>query len=80
MKVAVHITLKNGVLDPQGVAIGMTLQQLGFSGVRGVRVGKLIELDLDAATAEEAHAQAQRMCDTLLTNPVIETAAVKVES
>ena len=72
MKATVKITLKHGVLDPQGKAIEKSLGQLGFSGVNEVRQGKLIELDIDADTPEAAKKQITEMCEKLLANTVIE--------
>ena len=69
MKTRVYVTLKKGVLDPQGKAIHHALEGLGFSGVNDVRAGKLIELDLDASVGEE---QVEAMCRKLLANTVIE--------
>ena len=69
MKVRVHVTLKNGVLDPQGKAIHHALEGLGFAGVNDVRAGKLIELDLADGTKE---AEVEEMCRQLLANTVIE--------
>ena len=69
MKARVFITLKNGVLDPQGKAIHHALEGLGFSGVNDVRAGKLIELDLDPGVGE---AEVEEMCRKLLANTVIE--------
>ncbi|MCA1748097.1 MAG: phosphoribosylformylglycinamidine synthase subunit PurS [Parasphingopyxis sp.] len=69
MKISVHVTLKPGVLDPQGKAIHHALDALGFEGVRGVRQGKLIELDLDESVSDE---QVEEMCRKLLANTVIE--------
>ena len=69
MKVRVFVTLKNGVLDPQGKAIHHALEGLGFAGVNDVRAGKLIELDVDAATSD---ADVEEMCRKLLANTVIE--------
>ncbi|WP_219895422.1 phosphoribosylformylglycinamidine synthase subunit PurS [Aquisediminimonas profunda] len=69
MKMRVHVTLKNGVLDPQGKAIHHALEGLGFSGVNSVRQGKLIELDLDDSVTEAA---VEDMCRKLLANTVIE--------
>ena len=69
MKVRVTVTLKSGVLDPQGRAIQHALAGLGFAGVEGVRQGKLIELDLADGTPPE---QVEAMCAQLLANPVIE--------
>lgn len=79
MKAKVIITLKNGVLDPQGKAIEGALTSLGFSGVDNVRQGKFIELDVEAANADEAHARVQAMCEKLLSNTVIENYRVEVE-
>jgi phosphoribosylformylglycinamidine synthase len=79
MKVRVLITLKNGVLDPQGKAIEGALHGLGFDGVSGVRQGKLIELDVTgASSAAEAEEKARAMCDKLLANPVMESYTVEV--
>ncbi len=69
MKTRVYITLKNGVLDPQGKAIHHALEGLGFGGVRDVRAGKLIELDLEEGVSE---ADVDAMCRKLLANTVIE--------
>jgi phosphoribosylformylglycinamidine synthase len=69
MKVRVFVTLKHGVLDPQGKAIHHALEGLGFAGVNDVRAGKLIELDL----AENVHeSEIEEMCRQLLANTVIE--------
>ena len=69
MKTRVFVTLKNGVLDPQGKAIHHALEGLGFAGVRDVRAGKLIELDLDEGVSQD---QVEEMCRRLLANTVIE--------
>jgi len=69
MKVRVHVSLKNGVLDPQGRAIHHALEGLGFAGVNDVRAGRLIELDVDQAVSDEA---LDDMCRKLLANMVIE--------
>ena len=69
MKTRVYITLKNGVLDPQGKAIHHALEGLGFGGVNDVRAGKLIELDLDESVGD---ADVEAMCRKLLANTVIE--------
>ena len=69
MKTRVHVTLKNGVLDPQGKAIHHALEGLGFSGVNDVRAGKLIELDL---ADDVSDATIEDMCRKLLANTVIE--------
>ena len=73
MKATVHITLKKGVLDPQGKAIGHALGGLGFNGVGDVRQGKFIEIELDDVSDEnEAREKVTKMCEQLLANPVIE--------
>ena len=69
MKTRIHVTLKSGVLDPQGKAIHHALESLGFKGVNDVRQGKLIELDLDDNVTE---AEIEDMCRKLLANMVIE--------
>ena len=79
MKAKVIITLKNGVLDPQGKAIEGALAGLGFTGVDNVRQGKFIELDIDAATADDARTRVEAMCEKLLSNTVIENYRVEVE-
>ena len=72
MKISVHITLKNGVLDPQGKAISNALGSLGFSGINEVRQGKFIELDITENDPEKAKSLAEDMCRKLLANTVIE--------
>ena len=72
MKARVHITLKQGVLDPQGKAIGHALGTLGFAGVDSVRQGKLIELEIAETDPAKARAQIDAMCRQLLANTVIE--------
>ena len=69
MRARVHVTLKPGVLDPQGRAIQHSLEGLGFNGVHDVRAGKLIELDVDESVSDEA---LDDMCRKLLANMVIE--------
>ena len=78
MKAKVHITLKNGVLDPQGKAVKNALGSLGFSGVEGARIGKYIEIDLAETNAVKAEAQVTEMCEKLLANTVIENYRVDV--
>jgi phosphoribosylformylglycinamidine synthase len=69
MKVRVHVTLKKGVLDPQGKAIHHALEGLGFAGINDVRAGKLIELDIAEGVGD---AELEEMCRKLLANIVIE--------
>ncbi|MDP6830388.1 MAG: phosphoribosylformylglycinamidine synthase subunit PurS [Alphaproteobacteria bacterium] len=79
MKARVHVSYKNGVLDPQGKAIGLTLANLGFEGVGDVRQGKLIELDLAESDAAAARKSVEAMCEKLLANTVIENYAIELE-
>ena len=69
---------KPGILDPQGEAVGGSLRQLGFN-VDAARVGRVIDLELAAATAGEARAEVERMCERLLANPLIESYEVALE-
>ncbi len=73
MKATVTVTLKPGVLDPQGRAIGQALRGLGFAGIGEVRAGKIIELDLAETDPAAARAQAEEMARKLLANTVIES-------
>lgn len=73
MRARVEVAFREGVLDPEAVAIGRALASLGFAGVSGVRKAKVIELDLDARDRGSAQAQVEAMCAKLLANPVIET-------
>ncbi|SEO04415.1 phosphoribosylformylglycinamidine synthase [Amphibacillus marinus] len=77
IKVNIHITLKEGVLDPQGKAIEGSLSTLGYQGVGEVRVGKLIELTF--ADSDRAAEQVEEMCQKLLANPVIENYTYTIE-
>ena len=79
MKARVHITLKTGVLDPQGKAIGDTLHALGFSGVGDVRQGKYIEIELKETDAGKARDAVKQMCEKLLANTVIENYAIEIK-
>ena len=79
MKAKVHITLKPGVLDPQGKAIEQALANLGFAGVDGVRQGKYLELELAETDAAAARAEVEAMCVKLLANTVIENYAIDIE-
>lgn len=80
MKARITITLKTGVLDPQGKAIEGALGALGFSGVDEVRQGKLIEVDLVETDVEKARAQVEAMCEQLLANTVIENYAFELQA
>ncbi|GAB4152798.1 MAG: phosphoribosylformylglycinamidine synthase subunit PurS [Sphingomonadales bacterium] len=79
MKARVHVTLKNGVLDPQGKAIAHALGDLGFKGVGDVRQGKFIELDLAETDAARARAMVEEMCKKLLANTVIENYRIDLD-
>ena len=72
MKATIYISLKNGVLDPQGKAIENALGQLGFDGVDNVRQGKMIELELADTDINQARERLKKMCEKLLANTVIE--------
>ncbi len=79
MKAKIHITLKPGVLDPQGKAVGSALASLGFAGIEGVRQGKYIEIDLAETDRDRAKTEVERMCRDLLANIIIETWRVELE-
>jgi phosphoribosylformylglycinamidine synthase PurS subunit len=68
----IYVTLRPSVLDPAGTAVQSGLRQLGYDTVEGVRIGKYVELTLQATSVEAAEQQLDRMCDQLLANPVIE--------
>lgn len=79
MKARIHITLKTGVLDPQGKAIENALGNLGFDGVGDVRQGKYMELDLAETDETAARASLEDMCEKLLANTVIENYSIDLE-
>ena len=76
--VLVEVSLREGVADPQGATIERSLPHLGFDGVRGVRVGKSIRFDIEAADEAAARAEVDDLCRRFLTNPVIEDATITV--
>jgi phosphoribosylformylglycinamidine synthase len=78
MKARVTVTLKNGVLDPQGKAIEHALAGLGFGGIGSVRQGKVFDIDIDGVDKARAEADLKAMCDKLLANTVIENYSVEV--
>lgn len=80
MKATIKITLKNGVLDPQGKAIENALNQLNFNGVDTVRQGKLIEIELSESDQDKARSQLTDMCEKLLANTVIENYDIDIET
>lgn len=80
MRAKVYVTLKPGVLDPQGKAIQHSVGLLGYNGIADVRQGKYFEISLDGALEEaEAHETATRMAREVLSNPVIEDFRVEIE-
>ena len=78
MKATVLVRPKGGILDPQGEAVLGSLRKLGFA-VGGARVGRVVDLDVDAETPQDARAQVERMCEQLLANPLIESFEIEVE-
>lgn len=72
MKIRVFVTPKKNVLDPQGAAVGHALESLGLKGLKGSRVGKVVELEVDAKDSPQLRAQLDKLCADLLSNPVIE--------
>jgi len=78
MKARVFVTLKNGVLDPQGKAIGHALNNLGFDAVGNVRQGKLIDIELAEQDEAKARASLKEMCEKLLANTVIERYEIEI--
>ncbi|MBX3190604.1 MAG: phosphoribosylformylglycinamidine synthase subunit PurS [Labilithrix sp.] len=79
MKATVLVRLKSEVLDPQGDAVRRALGKLGFEGVKGVRVGKLIEIEMDdAAAGSDLESRLSKMADEMLANPVIEDFEIEV--
>ena len=80
MKARVFVTLKNGVLDPQGKAIGHALNNLGFGSVGDVRQGKLIEIELSDTDEAVARASLKEMCEKLLANTVIEKYEIEIKA
>jgi phosphoribosylformylglycinamidine synthase subunit PurS len=72
MRAKIFISFKNGVLDPQGKAVERSLHTLGYEEVRDVRMGKYLEIELEAQSREAAETRLREMCDKLLANPVIE--------
>jgi len=79
IKARVTVTLKNGVLDPQGKAIEGALGALGFDGVHQVRQGKVFDLELEGTDKSKAEAELKAMCEKLLANTVIENFAISID-
>jgi phosphoribosylformylglycinamidine synthase PurS subunit len=79
MKAVVHVSLKSGVLDPQGKAVADTLARMGYGEVSAARVGKVIELELEDGLAKaDAEKRVREMCEKLLANTVIESYRIEV--
>ena len=78
MRATVLVRPKGGILDPQGEAVERSLRQLGFP-VGDARVGRVIDLEVEAESAEEARAHVERMCERLLANPLIESYEIELE-
>ena len=79
LQVKVFVTPRKGILDPQGRAVEHSLKSLGFKDIADVKIGKYIVLDVAAGSAADARAQAQKMCERLLANPLIEDFTFEVE-
>ncbi len=79
IRARIHVTLKSGILDPQGRAIQQSLETLGFSTVSDVRVGKFLEIELNQDDPAQAEKQLKAMCETLLANTVIEEYRYELE-
>jgi phosphoribosylformylglycinamidine synthase len=77
VKATVLVRPKQGILDPQGQAVESSLRQLGFS-VDGARIGRLVDLDVDATDVASARAEVERMCEQLLANPLIESYEIEL--
>lgn len=79
MQVKIFITLKNGVVDPQGITIKGALESLGYEGIANVRLGKYIQMELNWKSGKEAEKDIEEMCQKLLANPVIEDYRYEIE-
>jgi phosphoribosylformylglycinamidine synthase len=79
MTAIVNVFLKEGVLDPQGKAVHHALESLGFNGVKDVRIGKQIVLQLEGEDKAAAEAEVKQMCETLLANTVIEDYSIEIK-
>ena len=79
MRATILVRPKPGILDPQGEAVGSSLRQLGFT-VGDARVGRVIDVELDASDAEAARAELERACEQLLANPLIESYEIALET
>ena len=79
LQVKILITLKNGVVDPQGITIKGALESLGYQGIASIRLGKYIKMELDTKDRGEAEKDIEEMCGKLLANPVIENYRYEIE-
>ena len=79
MRVKIFVSLKDGVLDPQGKAVERSLHTLGYQEVQDVRMGKYLEIELDTPSRQAAELRIREMCDKLLANPVIEDYRFEIE-
>lgn len=79
VRAKVYVTLKSGVLDPQGETVKGALETLGFSGVRDVRIGRFLVITLNDVSRQDAASRVEAMCKKLLTNPVIEDYRFELE-
>jgi phosphoribosylformylglycinamidine synthase subunit PurS len=77
VRATVLVRPKQGILDPQGAAVETALEHLGFS-VSGARVGKVVDLEVEASTTDDARAQVEKMCEQLLANPLMESYEVEI--
>lgn len=77
--VKVHVRLKKGVLDPQGITVKQALDAMGYRGIQEVRVGKLIEIDFDGKTKSALQKEVKEMSEKLLSNPIIEAFDYEIE-
>ena len=78
LRAIVTVMLKKGIFDPQGRAVHNGLESIGFEGVKNVRVGKQLEIDLDVSDKAAAEAQVNDMCDKMLANPVVESFSFEI--
>lgn len=72
MKAKIYVTLKEGILDPQGKAVQQSLESMGYHGLEGVRIGKYLEIELTGRSVEEAERDLREMCEKVLANTIIE--------
>ena len=79
MKATILVRPKQGILDPQGAAVENALEQLGFA-VSGARVGKVVDLEVDAADEAQARTQVEQMCEKLLANPLMESFEIELHA